>query len=175
MKKNLISNIINVILSIILIALIVDVSYKKPEIIYLDKIIVIYEDNLFDKDKFAKTIKNTKIKFPHIVYAQSILETGNWNSTIFIENNNLFGMRNSFSRATTANGSSMGYACYNTWKDSLYDYALYQSSYTRHIKTEDDYFNHLKSSYASDPLYVNKLKYLIKTNKLKELFKNLKS
>jgi flagellum-specific peptidoglycan hydrolase FlgJ len=173
MEKNLISNIINVILSIILVALIVDVSYKKPEIIYIDKVIVIHEDNLFDKDKFAKTIKNTKIKFPHIVYAQSILETGNWNSTIFMENNNLFGMRNSGNRSTTSNGNLKGYACYDSWKESLYDYAFYQASYLRHIKTEEEYFNYLNTSYANDTLYVDKIKSIIHSKKLNHLFNNI--
>ena len=173
MEKNLISNIINVILSIILVALIVNVLYKKPEIIYIDKVIVIHEDNLFDKDKFAKTIKNTKIKFPHIVYAQSILETGNWNSTIFIENNNLFGMRNSGNRSTTANGNLKGYACYDNWKESLYDYAFYQASYLRHIKTEEEYFDYLNTSYASDTLYVDKIKSIIHSKKLNHLFNNI--
>jgi uncharacterized FlgJ-related protein len=175
MEKTLIGKAMYIMANSILIGIIVGMFIEKPKIVYVDKVILVYEHDLFNEDKLINEITSIKIKFPHIVYAQSILESNRGFSHIAVQNNNLFGMKNSFSRATTANGSSMGYACYNTWKDSLYDYALYQSSYTRHIKTEDDYFNHLKSSYASDPFYVNKLKYIIETNKLKELFKNLKS
>jgi len=175
MEKNLIGKTMYIIANSILIGMIVGMFIEKPKVVYVDKFIVSYEYDSFSENKLINEIISIKIKFPHIVYAQSILESNRWVSYIAVQNNNLFGMKNSFNRATTANGSSMGYACYNTWKDSLYDYALYQSSYVRHAKTEDEYFNHLKSSYASDPLYVNKLKYIIEINKLKELFKNLKS
>jgi hypothetical protein len=44
----------------------------------------------FHKDSLIRLLKNLNVKFPHIVMAQSILETGHWTSKIYNENNNLF-------------------------------------------------------------------------------------
>jgi len=141
---------------------------EEPDIIYIDKII--FTEDVFDEDVLANEIKELNVKFPHIVYAQSILETGYWNSKIFVENNNLFGMKSASSRITTSRCNVNGHAYYNNWKESLYDYALYQSSYLRKIKTEDEYLNYLSNSYAGDPGYVRKIKSIIKTKDLYSKF-----
>lgn len=175
MEKNLTGKTIYIMANSILIGIIIGMFIEKPKVVHVEKVVIAYEYDSFDENKLINAINDMKIKFPHIVYAQSILESHRWTSYLAINNNNLFGMKNSFNRVTTANGSSKGYACYNNWKDSLYDYGFYQSSYLRHVKTEDEYFNYLKSSYASDVLYVNKLKRIIETNNLKQLFENLKN
>ena len=41
----------------------------------------------FSKDALIDKIKTLNIKYPHIVLAQSIIETGHWTSNIFKENN----------------------------------------------------------------------------------------
>jgi hypothetical protein len=43
------------------------------------------EKNKFTKEKFVEELKRLNIKHPHIVMAQSIIETGHWNSKIFKE------------------------------------------------------------------------------------------
>jgi hypothetical protein len=128
------------------------------------------EKNKFTKEKLVKEIKRLRIKYPHIVMAQSMLETNRWKSRIFIESNNLFGMKEAKSRITTANGTHLNHAYYNSWEESLYDYGFYQSRYLSKIKTENEYFLFLGESYAEDKDYVLKLKKLIEDEKLKELF-----
>lgn len=62
------------------------------------------------------------------------------------------------SRNTTAIGEFSGHALYEDWRQSVMDYSLYQSTYLRKIRTEDQYLEYLSQHYAEDPNYVNKLK-----------------
>lgn len=130
---------------------------------------IIYEKK-FSKDNLVNLIKKIKFKYPYIVLGQSILETGHFKSEIFIKNNNLFGMKKSSSRLTLSDSTQYGHAYYNNWEDSVYDYALYQSTYLRKIKSEEEYFNYLSRSYAESESYVKLLKQVIKNEGLKELF-----
>jgi len=64
-------------------------SYEKELIVIsLEK-----EKNKFSEDKFVSELKRLNVKFPHIVMAQAIAETGHYKSQVFKENNNLFGMK----------------------------------------------------------------------------------
>ena len=58
-----------------------------------EKILIVETQNNFTKDKFITKIKQLNLKYPHIVYAQAMLESGNFTSKIFRENNNMFGMK----------------------------------------------------------------------------------
>jgi len=135
----------------------------------MERIIMINEADPFSKEKLVKMLKDLKIKQPHIVMAQSIVETGKWKSNIFLENNNLFGMKQAKSRVTTAKGTQNNHAYYNHWRESVYDYAFYQSRYLHSLKTEADYFQYLSASYAEDPDYINVLKGVIKKEGLSPL------
>ena len=110
-------------------------------------------------------IEELNIRFPDIVYAQSKLETGDFNSTIFKENHNLFGMKCARSRPYTHKGSNRGHAMYDNWKESVIDYALYQGSYLRDLRTEAQYYEYIGNHYAEDPNYVAKVKKIV--NKLR--------
>jgi hypothetical protein len=129
------------------------------------------EKNKFTEEKLVKILKDLNVKFPHIVLAQSMVETGHWNSKIFKENHNLFGMKQARSRITTATGTQHNHAFYETWTESVYDYAFYQCRYLGSIKTEAEYFNYLSKSYAEDPNYIVLLKKTVENNNLKEIFK----
>lgn len=111
----------------------------------------------FSPDNLRKYIKLCGIRFPDIVYAQAVLETGGFKSTIFLESNNLFGMKKAMSRPTTALSTSRGHAMYDSWMMSTIDYALYQSAFLRDIKTERGYLEYLSDNYAEDPDYINKV------------------
>lgn len=117
------------------------------------------------KDSIANFLIELKVKYPHIVLSQSIIESGNYTSKIFLENNNPFGMKLSWNRATTALGIKNGYAYYSNLRDAIIDYAFMQSSYYRSAKTEEDYYILLQKSYAEDKEYINKVRKI--TNKLK--------
>jgi uncharacterized FlgJ-related protein len=126
--------------------------------------------NEFTEDKLVQRIKELNFKFPHIVVAQAKLETGNFTSKMFSENNNLFGMKQARQRINTAGGTQHGHAYYDTWLESVYDYAFYSSTYLHKIKNERDYFNYLSQSYAEDPNYITKLKSIIERENLKSKF-----
>lgn len=136
-----------------------------------EKITLINESDPFTKNKMVEMLSGLNVKFPWIPMAQSMVETGQWKSDIFLENNNLFGMKEATSRITTAIGTNKNHAEYNTWRESVYDYAFYQSRYLGKIKTEADYYEYLAASYAEDPRYVIKIKEMVKRHNLKELFK----
>jgi uncharacterized FlgJ-related protein len=124
------------------------------------------------EDKDAKLlflyfeIIENDIKHPDIVLAQAILESGYLSSQIFIENNNLFGMRFPERRPTVAIGENKGYSVYNCWMGSVKDYKLFQEFlFKRKEKTRDEYFDYLDRIYAEDPNYVPFLKKVIEDNK----------
>jgi uncharacterized FlgJ-related protein len=78
-----------------------------------EKLIVINESNNFSEDKLIDKIKTLNFKFPNIVLAQAKLESGNFNSAIFIENHNMFGMKEARLRANLSKGTNRGHAFYD--------------------------------------------------------------
>jgi len=138
---------------------------------YEERLIIVREHNSFTEDRLIREIKRLNFKFPHIVLAQSKLETLNYTSTIFLENNNLFGMKEAKVRLNTAQGTERSHAYYSSWQESLIDYALYAATYLKTLNTETQYYNYLEQYYAEDPEYVKKLKRLVETQELKKVFK----
>jgi len=136
-----------------------------------EKILLIESIDPFSETKLVEMMVELGIKFPYIPYAQSKLETSNWKSSVFIENHNLFGMKEATRRVSTAKGSNKGHAYYDTWRESVYDYAFYQCRYLGNIKTESEYFQYLAATYAEDTSYVDKLKKIIQNEGLQEKFK----
>jgi hypothetical protein len=135
-----------------------------------EKLVIIQEHNQFSEDKLIDKLKELNVKFPYIAFAQSKLETGNFTSKIFRENNNLFGMREAKQRITTAQGTEHNHAYYHTWYESVLDYSFYQCKYLSNINTEEQYFQYLGQSYAENPSYVSILKDMIIKENLKARF-----
>jgi hypothetical protein len=135
-----------------------------------DKLIVIREYNEFSESKLIEKIKQLNFKFPHIILAQSYQETGHYKSGIFLENNNLFGMKQAQIRVTLAKGTNRNHAYYDSWQDSVNDYAMFYATYLSDLKTEGEYFEYLKQNYAEDPTYVQRLRALIQKRDLKSKF-----
>jgi len=121
------------------------------------RMLVINQENEFSEVKLKEYIIGLNIKFPHIVFAQAKLESGYFKSTIFRENNNLFGMKIATRRPTTNKGENRGHAVFDNWKESVLDYAFYQARFLGDIKTEGEYIQYLKANYAEDPGYVDKV------------------
>jgi len=133
-------------------------------------LIIMAQQNQFTEGKLVDHIKEMNFQFPYIVYAQALLETNNFHSRIFVENNNLFGMKEATQRVTLSKGSQNNHAYYKNWSDSVYDYGFYCATYLSKLKTEDDYYNYLSQSYAEDGEYVIKLKNIIDRENLKSKF-----
>jgi hypothetical protein len=112
-------------------------DYKMKYILYtnddIDNMDVII--NSYSEDKLISYLKALNIKYPEVVYAQAVIESGNFTYKKFIKDNNLFGMKKAKSRATLALDSEGNYARFNTWRESVIDYALYQSMFVRKIKS----------------------------------------
>lgn len=136
-----------------------------------EMLVIVAEKNKFDTEKLVDMIERLHFTFPHIVYAQSLLETNKFTSNIFVENHNLFGMKKATVRINTARGEQYEHAYYSHWTESVYDYALYSATYLSSLKTEDEYFSYLGQFYAEDKQYVDKLKSIIIQEELKSKFK----
>jgi len=94
------------------------------------------EEQSFSQEELVVMLKELNVKYPHIVLAQSILETGHYSSTIFKTNHNLFGMKEARRRVKTAKGTQLNHAYYDNWKESVYDYAFYQCRYLGRVNNE---------------------------------------
>jgi uncharacterized FlgJ-related protein len=140
---------------------------------YEEKVIIIneIEKDAFSQDALVEELKRLNIRFPHIVLAQSMLETGHFESNVFRANNNLFGMKQARQRCTTARGTNLNHAYYDNWKESVMDYALFQSAYLRNLKTEAQYFSYLDRNYAEAQNYDQAVKNMIDKYDLEDLFK----
>jgi len=144
-----------------------------PEIEYItdtEKVLIVEEMNQFSEEALIEEISRLNFKFPHIVLAQSILETGHYESKIFKENHNLFGMKEARVRVNLAEGTQYGHAYYNNWKESVMDYALWYSTYAYKCKTEKQLYKLLDKQYAEASAYVSSLQHVIEINNLKEKF-----
>ena len=124
----------------------------------------------FSEDDLIELLKTCNIKYPYIVLAQAKLESSNFTSKIFKENNNMLGMRKARQRVTTAQSEKNTYAYYKNWEDGVYDICFWQNTVINDIVNEDQYFQKLQERYAEDPEYVSKLKSIIKNQKLKSIF-----
>lgn len=117
--------------------------------------------NIFSRDRLKEYILELNIRYPHIVMAQAELETGGFKSNLFKENNNLFGMKVATQRPTTNKGEENGHAFYDSWRESVVDYAFYSAQYLSDIKSEKEYLEYLKQSYAQDTNYIVKIKRIL--------------
>lgn len=123
-------------------------KFKIKKIVQEEKLIILREDGNFTKEKLIDEITRMNFKFPHIVLSQAEIESGHFKSTIFKENNNMFGMKEARVRANLARGTRRNHAFYDTWKESLYDYGLYYSRYLSSLKTEEEYYHYINEVYA---------------------------
>jgi flagellum-specific peptidoglycan hydrolase FlgJ len=91
-----------------------------------------------------------KVHHPEIVYAQAILETGNFKSNVLKNYNNLFGLYDSKNKT---------YYKFKHWTDSV---IAYLSCIQRRYRSPTDYYYFLnKIKYAEDPYYTFKLKQIV--------------
>lgn len=165
MKRKLNIIFILILVSSAIIAFSISISFnirhsKQPEITNIDNL-----DSAEFADQLLTYIFDLRLEHPYIVFAQAIEESGHFKSEIFQENNNLFGMKMPWNRATTAIGINRGHAVYTSWRQSVIDYAFFQMSYMRGL-TREEYLSKLSKSYAENKKYVANLKRIIeRTNK----------
>ncbi len=127
--------------------------------------LIINSEHTFSQSKLKQYLVELNVKFPHIVFAQATLESGNFKSSLFLENNNLFAMKVAKRRPTTNKGENHGHAYFNSWRECVVDYAFYQAAYLNELRTEEQYLEYLRSNYAEDPNYYSSLTKILRTKK----------
>lgn len=115
---------------------------------------IVIEPEFFNKspkEGLIEALNYYGVKHPEIVYAQAVLETGNFKSDLCINDNNLFGLYNS---------KEGKYYTFNHWSESIKAYVNYvQYKY----KPPNDYYTFLKElPYAEDKDYITKVKNIVK-------------
>jgi len=144
---------------------------KQKEKIEFEKVLLVEEQIKFTEKNLIKLIDRLNFRHPHIVLAQAKLESGNYSSKVFIENNNLMGMKEAKVRINLAKGTKNNHAYYDNWVESILCYGYWYSTYASKSKTEEQFYNLLGRMYAEDPNYLIKLKSIINNNNLKNKFK----
>ena len=90
-------------------------------------------------------LKKHGIKYPKIVLAQAILETGRFRSRVCNENNNLFGLRH-----------SNGYYVFDHWEESVIAYR--DKVQYKHRDNENYYASLRRIGYASAKGYTKRIR-----------------
>ena len=107
-------------------------------------------DRKLNIENLLAVLQQYGVKFPQIVAAQALLETGYFTSRVCLENNNLFGLR------YPSNGS---YYTFNSWEESIKAY----KDYVQYKYKGGNYYNFLDGiEYAEDGEYINKVKQIAK-------------
>lgn len=100
-----------------------------------------------NRENVEKELIRRNIPCYNIVLAQSILETGEYTSSLCKTHNNIFGIK-----------KGNKYKYYTNWKECISDYSKYFSS---KYKGGDYYEFLIKCNYAEDIEYINKLKKIV--------------
>lgn len=119
----------------------------------------------FSEENLIKVINDSEIKYKDIFLAQVMKETANYTSDIFINGNNLCGMKLPGSRETLAIGSYKGYALYEYWGHSVDDYYLWQKPVVAKHKTKEAFLAYIGRVYAKDSAYLLSIRKILYKNK----------
>ena len=103
-------------------------------------------------------LKDNNAWYPEILLKQAKLESGNYTSNVYMNTNNLYGMKKVGKRQTTQlKNTYNGYGCYTNWCESVLDRMLWDIFYFKNEKpTKEEYLNAM-SIYAEDLFYLQKL------------------
>lgn len=153
--------ILNIAFSVLLLILSVKINHLKNEVENSKppniKVEIIEDKPIFysksPQEGLMEALEYYEVKYPEIVYAQAVLETGHFKSDLCLNGNNLFGLYNS---------KKHRYYTFDHWTESVVAYLDYvQYKY----KPPNDYYKFLSDiGYAEDPNYINKVKEIVKQN-----------
>ena len=124
------------------------------------------EEAELNKENLWRTIVDQGIKFPDLVFAQALLESGDLRSSLCVKSNNLFGMKMPTKRETVAKPGKKDYAKYDHWVQSVRDYKLLQEYLFRKREyTRSEYVEMLSRRYSETGDYVNRVRRVLKENR----------
>lgn len=103
-------------------------------------------------------LKNNNAWYPEILLKQAKIESGNYTSNVYMNTNNLYGMRKVGKRQTTQlNTTYKGYGCYTNWCESVLDRMLWDIFYFKNEKPNKEEYLKAMSIYAEDEDYSTKI------------------
>jgi len=151
------SGIFSIIIIFVMIAGVITLSNtKKEEKIVINTSSVVIKDTINRQACWEYIIKSN-ISHPKVVLAQAI-EESKFESAVFKQYHNLFGMKKSYQRVSIVSTKDIGqYKYYDDWMQSINDYALWQLQ--QDIDNMDDlqYIDFLANKYAENPKYKQNL------------------
>lgn len=113
----------------------------------VETIVYKHVEDKFTPEKLKEYILELNLKFPEVIYAQAKLESGNFTSRAFREQNNMFGLHVARQRPTLAKKGKGVLAHYNSWRDCVVDYAFLVADRMRKLKTRNQYLEYLDKNY----------------------------
>lgn len=126
-----------------------------------EKLMFIKRGDNFSEEKMILFIKELNFRFPELVYAQGVLESGaDFDSDLNIENNNYFGMKDANKRINIQSGTQNDYAYYTNWRNSVIDFALFAATYLREFETKEENYQYIERHYSETPGYIERVKKL---------------
>lgn len=109
------------------------------------------------EEGLMEALKYYGVKHPEIVYAQAVLETGNFKSNLCLNKNNLFGLYNSKAKR---------YYRFNHWSESIESYV---NDIQDRYRPPNNYYKFLSDiGYAEDPNYIKKIKKIVNDKRRSE-------
>jgi hypothetical protein len=103
-------------------------------------------------------LKDNNAWYPEILLKQAKLESGNYTSDVYINANNLYGMKKVGKRQTTQlNTTYKGYGCYTNWCESVLDRMLWDVNRFNNIKPTEEEYLEAMSIYAETENYAELL------------------
>ncbi len=148
----------------LIIGFFIGISFETVSTVPVNRVQIVHDTITTDSDSIVKPVKTAyvdtpsihnvytelqrqNVKHPKIVLAQSILETGHYQSSVCKANNNLFGLM-----------KGNDYHSFSHWKKSI-------TYYKNHVQSRyrgGDYYDFLADiGYAEDKEYINKLKEIV--------------
>ena len=113
----------------------------------------------FSIDLLREVLIWEQISCPDVVLIQAKIESAHFTSDLFVNANNMFGMKLPRVRETLAVGEYKGHAMYKSWTDCVKDYALWQRFYASKGYDLREYLSFLQEiNYATDVNYITLIK-----------------
>ena len=103
-------------------------------------------------------LKDNNAWYPEILLKQAKIESGNYTSDVYMNSNNLYGMKKVGRRQTTQlHNTYNGYGCYTNWCESVLDRMLWDVFYFKNEKPTKEEYLKAMSVYAEDTCYLSKI------------------
>jgi hypothetical protein len=118
-----------------------------------------YNEPHFTPALLYEALLQVGIQNSEIVFRQSILETGWFESSSFKDYHNPFGMKQPKYRETLCTGTALGHGSFDHWYDAVKDYKIWQDYWLDTIYTPTQYYHFLDTlPYAEAKRYTYTLK-----------------